>query len=279
MSYKPNTIIAFNYFGGKYTHCDWILKHLPETKSYVEVFGGSGIILFNKKPVQIETYNDLNSTVVNFFEVLREEPEQLVRKIYLTPYSRQEYMKCYKNMFEGDRIEKARRFFVVVNQSFNGSYSRQTGWKMSTVESRCEISEAISRWLSKIPNLIIIMERLKSVQIGNYDFRLIFKKFNTCDTLLYCDPPYTHQERCNNNEYQHELTAKDQEDLLTLCLKSKSKIALSGYDNDLYNDILKGWFSATAKKKSNTLLHSPRREKLWMNYNPMDIILQTQIEF
>lgn len=97
------TLIPFNYFGGKYMHANWIISKLPKTKSYVEVFGGSGIILINKPPCQIETYNDLNSSVVNFFKVLRERPEELIEQIYLTPYSREEFFDCYKNPTGGGR--------------------------------------------------------------------------------------------------------------------------------------------------------------------------------
>lgn len=189
------TIIPFNYFGGKFNHANWIINRLPITKSYVEVFGGSGIILFNKPKVEIETFNDLNGMVVNFFNQLRDNPEELIRAIYLTPYSREEYWKCFKAINEGNELERARRFFVVVNQSFNASYSRQTGWKMSTKETRASISEAISRWISKIPNLIYIIDRLRTIQISNYDFRLIFKKFDSKNTLFYCDPPYMHDVR------------------------------------------------------------------------------------
>ncbi len=268
---SPSRLIPFNYFGGKFNHVDWILKHLPETKSYVEVFGGSAVILLNKKQCKIETYNDINSTLVNFFKVLREFPEELINKIYLTPYAREEYLYCYKHMNEGNELERARRFFIVVNQSFNGTYSRQTGWKMSTKETRASISEAVSRWLSKIPNLLEIIERLKYVQITNLDFRTIFEKFDGPETLFYCDPPYLHELRCNNNEYEFEMTVDDHRDLLEICKKAKGKIAISGYENKLYDRELESFYKSIAKEKQDILMHSKRREALWMNYNPEHI--------
>lgn len=268
MSGVPNRLIPFNYFGGKFTHVSWILKHLPESTSYVEVFGGSAVVLINKKPSQIETYNDLNSTVVNFFKVLREFPNELLTAIYLTPYSKEEYFNCYKNINEGNDIERARRFFVSVNQSFNGTFSRQTGWKMSTIKSKSIISEALSRWLTKIPNLLLIIERLRSVQISNFDFRAIFKKFDSKDTLFYCDPPYTHEQRCNNNEYQFEMSVSDHKELLELAIMAKGKVAISGYNNPLYNRMLSYFYKIKAGEKQNSLFHSKRQEVLWTNYNP-----------
>lgn len=267
-----NKLIAFNYFGGKYTHVDWVIKHLPQTKSYVEVFGGSAVILINKKPCPIETYNDINSTVVNFFRVLRENPDELLNKIFLTPYSKEEYFFCYKNInATKDNVERARRFYVAVGQSFNGTYARQTGWKMSTKESRAIISEAINRWISKLPNLVVIIERLRRVQIANYDFRQIFKKFDGPDTLLYCDPPYMHEKRCNNNEYQFEMTDTDHLELLEICKAAKGKVAISGYDNPLYNKHLKNFYKSVAKEKCTNMFHSVSKEILWTNYNPAHI--------
>lgn len=261
-------LIAFNYFGGKYSHLNFILKRLPQTKSFVDVFGGSGVVILNKKPVKIETYNDLDSTVVNFFNILRNNSDELLEKIYLTPYSREEYWDCFKNINKGNEIERARRFFVTVNQSFNGSYSRQTGWKMSTKQVRTLTSEALNRWLSKIPNLEIIIERLRKIQISNYDFRAVFEKFDSPDTLFYCDPPYPHETRSNNNEYRFEMSTQDHIELLELVLNLKGKIAISGYDNELYNEKLKSFHKSMAKPKPAMLFHSFRQEVLWTNYNP-----------
>jgi len=263
--------MAFNYFGGKYNHAEWIINRLPVTRTYVEVFGGSAVILLNRKPSRIECYNDINSTVVNFFLQLRENTEQLIDAIYLTPYSREEYFRAYKTLNEGTPLERARKFYIVVNQSFNGSYSRQTGWKMSTIESRANISEALNRWLSKPPYLKRIVERLKTVQISNFDFRLIFEKFDDPDTLFYCDPPYTHDTRCNNNEYEYEMSTADHQGFLNLCLNAKSKIAISGYENEVYEFYLKDFYKSTAKEKRGTLMHSSRKEVLWSNYNPQEI--------
>ncbi len=255
-------------------HVDFVLRHLPETKSFVDVFGGSAVILLNKKRVPIETYNDVNSDIVNFFRVLRDRRKglALIKQIYLTPYSETEYLDCIKNLREGDDIERARRLFVALNQSFNGTFSRQTGWKISTNVCKTKTSEAISRYVSKIPNLEMVIERMRLVQISNSHFRKIFRKFDNKDVLLYCDPPYVHGVRCNNNEYKNEMSDADHEEFLALAKKSNSLIAISGYESKLYNENLKDWYKVKARDKKNTLFHSTRAEVLWMNYNPDEFI-------
>ena len=47
-------------------------------------------MLLNRPPSPIETYNDLDGEVVNFFRVLRDQPDELIRRIALTPFSREE---------------------------------------------------------------------------------------------------------------------------------------------------------------------------------------------
>lgn len=254
-------VIPFNYFGGKFQHIDFITKRLPMTKSYVEVFGGSAVILINRKPSPIETYNDINSTVVNFFECLRKYPDKLLEQIYLTPYAREEFWNCYKTINEGTDIEKARKFFVVVNQSFNGSYARLTGWKFSQ-------ENEINKWLNKIPNLKLIIERFRRTQISNYDFKNIFEKFNNSETLFYCDPPYIKSLRNSGKEYDYEMTDENHIDLLDLCNKARCKIAISGYDGKIYNKYLKDWYKSVSTEKKNGFRQSSKQEILWTNYDP-----------
>lgn len=269
-------IIAFNWFGGKYMHAEFVLKHLPKSRTYVEVFGGSAVILLNRAPSKIEVYNDIYSEIVNFFKVLREQPQELINSIYLTPYSIEEYKKSYRTLQDGTDLERARKFFCVVNQSFNASTSRQTGWKISTEVSRARISEAVNRWLTKIPNLYRAVERLRTVQICNHDFRVIFEKFDSPNTLFYCDPPYMHHTRCNNDEYENELSPTDHQDLLHLCLHAKGKVAISGYSNEIYSDALKDFEMHLAPEKRTGLFHSSNREVLWTNYKISNHTLFTQ---
>ncbi len=50
--------IAFGWYGGKYSHLNWLLDLLPETNHYCEPFGGSAAVLLNRAPSPVETYND-----------------------------------------------------------------------------------------------------------------------------------------------------------------------------------------------------------------------------
>lgn len=75
------------YPGSKWGIANWIISHFPdgyEKMVYLEPFCGSGAVFFNKNPGAVETINDLDSDVVNLFQMLREQPEALKKALELT---------------------------------------------------------------------------------------------------------------------------------------------------------------------------------------------------
>ena len=93
---RPKKLIAFGWYGGKFSHLDWLLPLLPKCLHYCEPFAGSGAVLMNREPSPVETYNDIDGEVVNFFKVLRESKEELIEQIALTPFSREEFSLACK---------------------------------------------------------------------------------------------------------------------------------------------------------------------------------------
>lgn len=64
------------YPGSKWRIADWVISFFPEHHSYLEPFFGSGATFFRKKMSNIETINDLDGEVMNFFEWVRREPDE-----------------------------------------------------------------------------------------------------------------------------------------------------------------------------------------------------------
>ena len=69
-------------------------------------------MLINRPPAPVETYNDLDAEVVNFFACLRDGGEELVRLISLTPFSRAELVNALAPRPDLPPMERARRFFA-----------------------------------------------------------------------------------------------------------------------------------------------------------------------
>lgn len=89
-----------NYPGSKWRLSSEIVELMPEHRTYLEPFFGSGAVLFAKEPSAIETVNDLDGNIVNLFSCIRENPDRLIRDIVLTPYSRQVYEEALGKMYD-----------------------------------------------------------------------------------------------------------------------------------------------------------------------------------
>ncbi len=79
---------VLKYPGSKWRLAEWIVSLMPPHKSYLEPFFGSGAVFFKKPPSRIETINDLDGEIINLFRCIREQPEELMRAVAYTPYSR-----------------------------------------------------------------------------------------------------------------------------------------------------------------------------------------------
>lgn len=247
------------YPGGKWKCAEWIIEHFPEHKVYCEPFFGSGAVFFKKMPSYIETINDVDGNIVNLFRVCRKHPEELATAINMTPFSREEFENCYEIGVD-DSIERARRTLVRYHQSFGTTNSSKKSWRNVQTYGgpRCA-----TMW-NYLPGTVIeVCERLKDAQIENIDALKLVKRYNSEDTLIYCDPPYL-QELRKKNMYAHEMKREEHIRLLELLKESKSKVIISGYDSELYNEILKGWRTDERPAIAQMGLH--RIEKIWMNF-------------
>lgn len=246
------------YPGGKWRIADWIISYFPEHKVYCEPFFGSGAVFFNKQPCYIETINDMNGDIVNLFKVCRDYPEELARAISLTPFARDEFISC--NDPSDNLIEQARRTLVRYHQSFGTSNSSKNSWRNVQTYGgpRCA-----TMW-NCLPDVIVnYCKRLKEAQIENTDALTLIERYNDESTLIYLDPPYLQNLR-KKNMYKCEMSDEQHIEMLKLIKKSKSKIILSGYDNELYNSELFNW--VTSEKETTAQMGLHRTEKLWMNF-------------
>lgn len=230
----------------------WLVKHLlplPERHSYVEVFGGAGTLLFAiKEPSPVEVYNDIDGGLVNFFSVLQDRYREgasghlLHDLLMLTPHSREEYIFCRQhwNAPGIDEVEQARRFFVVMHQSFSGGTT--AGWRFSKDNPSGGMSPATNRWLGAIDRLPEAINRLRRVQIDGEGFKKCIKRYDDPRTLFYLDPPYIHSERVDKTSYAHEMGDDEHRALVAQLLQIKGMAILSGYDNEIYAPLAAaGW--------------------------------------
>ena len=267
-------MIAFGWYGGKYVHLDFILPNLPtDAKHFCDVYGGSAAVLINREPAPVETYNDLDSELANFFAVLRDKPDDLIRQIGLTPFSRAELANACKPAPASLPLERARRFYIRARQTRTGlaQTSSEGRWAHCVLTSRAGMAGAVSRWLGAVEGLPEIAQRLQRVQIENAPALEVIRRYDTPNTLFYLDPPYVHASRGDTSAYVHEMTDDDHRDLAALLHDIRGRAVLSGYRSALYAELFADWYRVDADEKPCNSSKGKRQESLWMNFEPKPI--------
>lgn len=229
---------VIKYPGSKWRIADWIINHMAEHRSYLEPFLGSGGVFFRKPPSRIETINDIDGDIMNLFQCIREDTEKLAMMIETTPYCRKEYETAFAESpiepFERARLYLIKTWMDQGFRTFSGS-----GWK-NDVAGR-EYAYDVRCW-NQLPKWIAqACFRLKDAQIECRPALEVIQSFNHPDVLIYADPPYLPSTRRMKKQYTHEMSDNDHIELLKALKQHQGPVLLSGYDNDLYNDMLQGW--------------------------------------
>src|SRR5579872_6741023 len=232
--------IAFGWYGGKFSHLNWLLDLLPECHHYCEPFAGSAAVLLNRIPSPVETYNDIDGEVTNFFRVLRDQTDRLLKAIALTPFSREEFFIALSDPEQPlTELERARRFFVCARQVRTGlAQTASLGrWANCKGTSRSGMSGVVSRWLGAVEALPEIAERLLRVQIENRPAAEVIRLYDSPRTLIYCDPPYVHDTRGDASAYGYEMTDEEHRELARLLDSVQGMVAVSNYACDLMDEL------------------------------------------
>lgn len=257
------------YHGAKFRIAHWIISQMPNHVCYTEAFGGAAGVLLQKPRSYAEVYNDLDGDIVNLFRVMRDSSsrEKLIELLVLTPYAREEFENAWKSTT--DDIERARRLIIRAQMGF-GSAGATKGITGFRIDTKRQYGTAQSLWATYPEQLAMIGQRLSGVLIENRPAIQILKDHDAETTLHYVDPPYVHDTRYagakTGRVYRHEMNDDQHAELLETLLGLKGMVMLSGYQSDLYDDVLTGWKKVEIKARiSSGRGTDTRTECLWMN--------------
>lgn len=264
------------YHGGKWLLASWIISHFPDHRIYVEPFGGAASVLLQKRRSYAEVYNDLDDEIVNLFCIVRERGQDLIDALIYTPFSRKEFELSYQPT--QDNFERARRTVIRSFMGFGSASSsgRKTGFRSNSNRSG---TTPAHDWKNYPDALNAIVERLRGVVIENRDAKQVMKAHDTKKTLHYVDPPYVLNTRYNGDKtkcYNFEMKDDQHVELCEFLKQLNGTVILSGYDNELYNDLLKGWIKHHRKAYADGA--KERKEVLWINRQE-NVYSQTSLAF
>lgn len=261
------------YYGAKVRLARRIVDLLPPHRVFVETHAGSAAVLFAKPPSAVEVINDLDGEVTHFFHTLRTRGEQLARACQLTPYSRAEYEACAQRPADLDPVERARRWWVRCNQSFNkAGAAGRAGWASSAAPK----SNPGPDFAARADELVAAAARLRTVLIENRPAVEVIAKYGLADAVLYVDPPYLEQTRLGRDrsrgaDYTFDTASEAEHRELAAALHTtKATAILSGYASPLYDELFADWHRLDVAMHRPSANHTASRarhavEVLWSN--------------
>ena len=265
-------------FGGKSNMLKSLYEHFPPNdsySSYIEPFMGSLVVGLNmNNPKCSSIVNDLNKNIYSFFKVLQDKEmfERMKSKLDLIFYSEDIFDDSLQWLKEagqedGYSIEdRAYHFFIVNRMSYSGN-NLSFGKNMAI---RRGVSKSVSDMLSTIDGMQAIHEKIQNFIILNRDALDLIEHYDNPDYFYYLDSPYVWSTR-TNCRYPIDMDDSMQERYVNILAKGKSKYLVSGYDNELYEEVLVkkgGWskHSFVVNTVTGTNSAKSKVEVLWKNY-------------
>lgn len=258
-----------SYYGGKQRIATRIVSEVDTIphKVYVEPFAGGAAVLFAKgarNPGNRDDYrevlNDNDERIVTLYRVCQEQKADLVHLLAHTPYSRSEYKRAasvLKVPHEHSDLRVAWATVVQTRQSFANGIGK--GWGIA---KKSENSAAT--WATYLQMLPAILDRLNGVFIECEDALRCIKRWDSPDTLFYCDPPYPGTDQGHYSGYALD----DWRALCNALDACQGSYILSGYAQDVAptTAAVRKEIAAhmSARNNKNTSGGRSRTEILWI---------------
>lgn len=178
--YKP----ILRWMGGKSRLAPFILSQLPKHTCYVEAFCGGAAILLMKPRSTSEVINDIDGELINLYRCVKHHPCELAKQSVGMLHSRWlfEQLKTQK-LSDLTDIQRAARFYALNRMAFGGGMANPSfGYGRTSAAGL-----SVERFNKDIE---MLSERLDRVFIEHLSWDNCIERYDSANTLVYCDPPY-----------------------------------------------------------------------------------------
>jgi len=243
--------------GNKQAIAHKIVPHFPKHNVWIEPFFGAGGMFFNKPRAKYNFLNDLDGEVINCFDVLMKQKEELSEYVEMMPYCERLWYRA-KTDAPRDNVERAAWFLLLSNCGYMGKPDTMS----FTVDNN---KEGIIRGIENAYSELVKGEN----RFTNSDFRSMIAKVGLSSKagalpLIYCDAPYLD----STNNYSAGFTEQDSRDLFDLLQSTGFNFAMSEFDHPFI-------LQQAAERKLNVItigervnMKNRRTEILVTNYPP-----------
>ncbi|WP_434334366.1 Dam family site-specific DNA-(adenine-N6)-methyltransferase [Mycoplasma capricolum subsp. capricolum] len=245
------------WVGGKKQIQDTIINLIPKQfNNYIEPFIGGAAILFALQPKNA-IINDLNTELINVYNVIKEEPFKLICLLETHKKNHsEEYFYQIRNLDRAKQynklsnVKKASRIIYLNKTCFNGLYRVNKDGYFNTPFGRYKNPSILNK-----QNILNVSKYLNenNIQILNKDYKEILELAKPGD-FIYLDPPYMPISQSSSFtsytqdgfDIQQQIELKEQCDLLT---KKGIKFLLSNSDCHFIRELYKDYEILVVKAK------------------------------
>ena len=265
--------------GGKSRLRKFIIPLIPAHTCYVEVFGGGGWVLFGKPASEVEVFNDIDQELINFFRVVKQNPNALINSFEFELVSRAEFeLQASLTPNALTEVQRAHRFYYLIMAGWGGelNYPRFA----TSITDGGHGNRLIGALETLKQRLMPVYQRLRTVIIENLGWRECIDRYDRSGVVMYVDPPYPD----NGVNYFHNMRSWDDHLALAARLeKTVCKWILSSYDSPKIHELFANYkiHRITSASGMNTAKGSKERvinrEVLVANFDIDDHIATGQI--
>ena len=235
-------------------------KFFPDSYNrYFEPFVGGGAIFFHLNPKKA-IINDLNQELINLYEKIRDQPEELMIKLdELQPkVDSKGFFLETRAKVPRNKLDLAVRTIYLNRTCYNGMYRVN-----SSGEFNVPFGDMGNPRLYAKKNILACSKVLQRTTILTGDYKKLIRRIRKND-FVYLDPPYVPlSDTAHFTSYTSEKFGKEQqEELLEFCKKVGKKGALfllNNSENEFTKKLYETFHCKTIKAARSVAARSSSR--------------------
>lgn len=257
--------------GSKRKSLPVLRRYIPtDITTYIEPFAGSACLAFTVNQGGM-ILGDINPRLIEFYEHLRDAPEQLHAAYSALPGTPEDYYRVRAEYNQSlPSLDRAARFLYLNRHCFNGIYRVNSNGDFNVPWGGDKVGKPLS-----CEDLATASKVLESAQLVCGDFENVVLDHVCANSFVYLDPPYASNESRVFREYHEDSFATNDWDRFVEVLRTIDAAGgrfLLSYAGAPLNAHLRNWnvghLDVTRNVGGFRATRRKHREFVAMNFDP-----------